>query len=66
MIFRKTNLKPFLKYIQKVSKSKDIEKIHLKFLKLILGVKKSTSSMAVYGEAGSYPLYIQSYIRIIK
>ena len=37
------------------SKSKDIEKIHLKFLKLILGVTKSTSSMAVYGETGRYP-----------
>ena len=42
------------------SKSKDIEKIHLKFLKLILG------SMAVYGETGRYPLYIQRYMRIIK
>jgi len=32
------------------SKSKEIERIHLKFCKQLLYVKKSTSNMAVYGE----------------
>ena len=48
------------------NKCKNIEKIHLKFLKLLLGVKKSTSSMAVYGETGRYPLYINRYERMVK
>ena len=48
------------------SKSKAIERIHLKFWKRILQVKSSTSSMAVYGELGRYPLYTSRYMKIIK
>ena len=48
------------------NKCKNIENIHLKFLKLLLGVKKSTSSMAVHGETGRYPLYINRYVRMVK
>ena len=47
-------------------KSKKLENIHTKFLKIILGVRKSSSNVAVYGELGRYPLYINRYIRIIK
>ena len=35
-------------------------------MKLLLGVKKSTSIMAVYRETGRYPLYINRYVRMIK
>ena len=48
------------------SKSKEIERIHLKFCKQILKVRNTTSSMAVYGELGRYPLFISRYIKIIK
>ena len=48
------------------SKSKEIERIHMKFCKRILGVKSSTCNMAIYGELGRYPLYINRYTRIIK
>ena len=48
------------------SKSKDIERIHLKFCKRILNVKLTTSNAGVYGELGRYPLYISRYNRIIK
>ena len=48
------------------SKSKEIERIHLKFCKHILKVRNSTSTMAVYGELGRYPLYISRYIKIVK
>ena len=48
------------------SKSKQLENIHLKFCKNVLGVRQSTSNVAVYGELGRYPLYINRYIRIIK
>ena len=49
-----------------LSKSKEIERIHLKFCKQLLNVKKSTSNMAVYGELGRYPLFINRYTRMIK
>ena len=38
----------------------------MKFCKRILGVKSSTYNMAIYGELGRYPLYINRYTRIIK
>ena len=48
------------------TKSKEIERIHLKFCKRILNVKPSTSSIGVYGELGRYPLYVNRYYRILK
>ena len=47
-------------------KSKEIERVHLKFCKSILKVRTSTSTMGVYGELGRYPLYITRYLRILK
>ena len=47
------------------SKSKEVERVHLKFLKRILGVKSSTCSAAVYGDLGRYPMYIARYCRLI-
>ena len=44
---------PVLNYVLEISgfhKSPDIGKIHLKFLKQILGVRTSTASAAVYGD----------------
>lgn len=49
-----------------LSKSKEVERIHLKFCKSILGVKQSSCTAAVYGELGRYPLYINRYVQIIK
>ena len=48
------------------TKSKDLERVHLKFCKSLLGVKQSTCTAAVYGELGRYPLYINRYVQIIK
>ena len=48
------------------SKSKDLERLHLKVLKRVLGVKLSTSNVGVYGELCRYPLYISRYIRITR
>ena len=47
-------------------KSKEIERIHLKYLKSILNVKTTTFSASVYGELGCYPLSICRHVRIIK
>lgn len=48
------------------SKSKDLERIHIKFCKIILGVKQSACNSAIYGELGRYPLYVNRYVHIIK
>ena len=47
-------------------KAPDIEKIHLTYLKTILGVKKSCSNSLVYFELGRFPLYITRKLKIIK
>ena len=43
-----------------------LEKIHLAFLKSILGVRKSTPSAFIYRELGVYPLILKRKIRVIK
>ncbi|XP_053403102.1 uncharacterized protein LOC128558242 [Mercenaria mercenaria] len=43
-----------------------IERVHRKFIKRILNVKMSTSNLAIYGETGRTPLYINWKIRILK
>ena len=48
------------------SKSKEIERVHLKFCKHLLNVRLNTCTAGVYGELGRYPLYISRYVRIIK
>ena len=48
------------------TKSKNIETLHLKFCKRLLGVKRTTSSMSVYGELGRYPLYVARYVKVVK
>ena len=52
--------------ISKFSKSKELERIHMKFCKRVLGVKLSTSNAGIYGELGRYPLYVARYTRIVK
>lgn len=44
-------------------KGPDIEKVHLDFLKVALGVRKNTNSTMIYFETGRLPLY---YIRIFR
>lgn len=48
------------------SKSKELERVHLNFCKKLLGVKTTTSTLAIYGELGRYPLYINRHTRLIK
>lgn len=48
------------------TKSKDIERVHLKFCKRILNVRVSTCSAGEYGEFARYPLFISRYCKIIK
>ena len=47
-------------------KSKDTERVHLRFLKQILGVRQQTCNMIVYGELGRVSLYVLRKVRIVK
>ena len=44
----------------------DLEKIHLKFIKSTLGVRKRTPTPAIYGDKGRFPLIIRQHIKAVK
>ena len=48
------------------SKSKEIERVHLKFCKRILKVRLNACNNQVYRELGRYPLYVRRYYSIVK
>ena len=43
-----------------------IERVHLRFCKLILQLKKSTPNFMVYGELGGYPISVIMKVRMIR
>ena len=43
-----------------------MERVHKKFCKWVLNVKQSTNTLALYGELGRFPLYIERNIRMVK
>ena len=45
---------------------KSMDKIHMKFLKKILGVNPQTPNFAVYGELGRYPVSLLALEKSIK
>ena len=44
----------------------NIERVQLKFCKIILKVRKCTPNNFIYGELGRYPLKVSRYTRIVK
>ena len=48
------------------TKSKDIERVQMKFCKSVLGVKQTTSTTAIYGELGRFPFNINRLTAIVK
>ena len=44
----------------------DLEKIHLKFIKSTLGVRKQTPTLAIYGDTGRFPLIIRQNIKAVN
>ena len=44
----------------------DLEKIHLKFIKSTLWVRKQTPTPAIYGDTGRFPLIIRQHIKAVK
>ena len=45
---------------------KELERVQLKFLKIILGVSSRTSNLGVYGETGRFPLILRRQIKSVK
>ena len=65
-----TNVLPVLNYASEFwCKERDIvevERVQLKFLKYVLGVKISTCSLAVYGELVRFPIHLQHMVKLLK
>ena len=62
-------IKPILLYgceIWVIGNIDILERVQLKFLKMILNMKKSTPSYMVYGECGVYPLKIDIQARLLS
>ena len=49
-----------------LEKTDPIEKLHLKFCRFVLGVHHKTANLAVYGETGRFPLYIDQLVQCMK
>ena len=47
-------------------KATDIERVHVKFIKQVLCVKQNTTTLALYGELGRFPLYIARKLRLFN
>jgi hypothetical protein len=43
-----------------------LEKLNISMGKYVLGVNKRTTNLAIYGELGRYPLYIDTIISTIN
>ena len=64
-----TLVSPILNFgseLWEMHKATDIELVHTKFLRYILGVKKSTNLSALYGELARIPLSVYRKINMIK
>ena len=64
-----TKIKPILLYGSEVwgfKKYEDIEKVQVNFCKTILGVGRDVKNKIALGECGRFPIYIDSYMRLIK
>ena len=64
-----TYVKSILNYgceIWGFSSAEKCERVHRKFLKRVLGVKMSTNTMALYGDTGRFPIFVDRYVRIVK
>jgi hypothetical protein len=61
---------PILDYASEIwssgKKCDRIERAQVRFLKLILGVKNSTCTIALYGEMGRFPIVLRHKVKLIK
>ena len=64
-----TKVKPILLYGSEVwgfQKYDEIEQVQIKFCKSILGVGRDVKNIVAMGECGRFPIFIDSYCRVIK
>lgn len=65
-----TQIRPILEYASAIwcpdKPTEELERIHLKYLKNILGVKQSTPTAAVLGETGRFPLHMRQQDHMLK
>ena len=62
-------VKPILLYgceVWGIGNNDMIERVHLKFCKLLLSLKTSTPSYMIYGELGRYPIDLDIKTRLIS
>ena len=61
------NIKKTFPYVSKYINSDDpLERVHLRYCKFALGVHAKTTNLAVYGELGRYPLFIDQVVSVAK
>ena len=53
-------------YFNKLCSDLPAEKLHIKFCKYVLEVNRHSTNLAVTGELGRYPLYIEVLLSMIK
>ena len=64
-----TKVQPILMYSAELwgsQRLETVERVHLLACKQFLGVPRLTPNKIVYGDLGRYPMYIISYIRVLK
>ena len=65
-MFEKQTKRKNILALENTFKDQHIEKLNIKFCKYLLGVNKKASNLAVRGELGRYPLYIDVVLSMIK
>eukprot|EP00745_Piridium_sociabile_P014687 TRINITY_DN21651_c0_g1_i6.p1 TRINITY_DN21651_c0_g1~~TRINITY_DN21651_c0_g1_i6.p1 ORF type:complete len:655 (+),score=42.51 TRINITY_DN21651_c0_g1_i6:130-2094(+) len=64
-----SKVKPILLYGSEIwgfQRYEAIEKVHNKVCKLVLGVGRDVKNNIALGECGRFPIYIDTYVRIVK
>lgn len=63
-------VRPILEYSSEIwYNNKDnviLERVQLKYIKMMLGVANNTSNLATYGETGRFPLFLRQKIKVLK
>lgn len=64
-----TKVKPILLYGSEVwgfQRRECIERVHIKVCKMVLGVGRDVKNNIALGECGRFPIYIDTYVRMVK
>ena len=57
----------YLQFEEKIwTRGEEINEVSNNFLRLVLGVNKTTPNIGIIGETGKYPIILKAYIQIMK